>query len=297
MMRRSNRRGFSLVEILIAMVLIGVISAAMIRVIVVQSRYYDQQNAKRNARTVARNSMNVMLSDLQMVQDSLGLEFISDNGKTIRVRVPYRFGLVCASTAATMTVSMLPMDSAVVAMAEYGGYAWRNPTNGLYTYVTPAAPTTLNAPVNSLTPSICNGNGGSDAKIVTMTVNGRSGRIADITPGDALAKSTNALFFWQRITYSFQTSPTFPGKYALFRQVGTRQPEELMGPFDANARFRTYWVGDDTSRTVIALADTARIKGLDIVLSGVSEKTPAGQSGPAKAKIVSSVFFKNVRNF
>src|SRR4051812_30235810 len=297
MMRRSLRRGFSLAEILIAMVLIGVISAAMIRVIVVQSRTYDLMNAKRGARAVARNSMNVMLSDLQMVQDSLGLEFISDNGKTIRVRVPYQFGLVCSSTAALITVSMLPTDSAVVSMAEYGGYAWRNPANGLYTYVAPAAPTSLNAPSASLAPTNCTGSGLGQASISSVSVNGRNGRVIDLTPGDALAGATNAVFYWQRITYSFQASTSFPGKYALFRRVGTRAAEELMGPFDANARFRAYWVGDDTSRTVVSPADTTRIKGLDIVLSGVSQKIPAGQTGPAQSKIVSSVFFKNVRNF
>jgi hypothetical protein len=231
------------------------------------------------------------------VQDSLGLEFISDNGKTIRVRVPYQFGLVCSSTAALLTASMLPVDSAVVGMAEYGGYAWRNPANGLYTYVAPPAPTSLNAPAASLTPANCTGTALGEANINTVSVNGRNGRMVDLTPGDALAGATNAIFYWQRVSYSFQSSPSFPGKFALFRQVGTRQPEELMGPFDTNARFRTYWVGDDTSRTVIATADTTRIKGLDIVLSGVSQKIPAGQSGPAKSKIVSSVFFKNVRNF
>jgi len=118
-----------------------------------------------------------------------------------------------------------------------------------------------------------------------------------LTPGAAVAPVSSALFYSQRITYQFAASNAFTGKFGLYRQVGNRQPEEIMGPFDANARFRTYWAGDDTSRTVITLSDTARIKGLDIVLSGVSQRQAAGTSGPAKAKIVSSVFFKNVRSF
>ena len=296
MMRRSLRKGFSLAEILIAMVLIGVVSAAFIRVIVVQSRYYDQQNAKRGARSVARNSMNVILSDLRMVQDTLGVEFISDNGRTLRVRVPYAFGLVCASSALNLTASMVPVDSAVAGMAEYGGYAWRNATTGLYTYVAPPAPTSVNAPAAG-TAATCTGSGVGQARIATVNVNGRNGSIVLLTPGDISALPTNPVFYWQRITYQFAPSTAFSGKWGLYRQVGTRATEEIMGPFDDKARFRTYWAGDDTSRTVITLADTARIKGLDIVLSGVSQKVAAGMSGPAKARIVSSVFFKNVRSF
>ena len=145
--------------------------------------------------------------------------------------------------------------------------------------------------------STCTGAGVGQARIATVSVDGHNGNVVTLAPGDISAQPTNALFYWQRITYQFAPSTAFSGKWGLYRQVGTRAAEEIMGPFDDRARFRTYWAGDDTSRTVITLADTARIKGLDIVLSGQSERTAAGMSGPATARIVSSVFFKNVRSF
>jgi prepilin-type N-terminal cleavage/methylation domain-containing protein len=194
MTRRSLRRGFTLAEILIAMVMIGFMGAVFTRVLMVQSRYYDQQNAKRNARSVSRNAMNVILSDLRMVQDSLGVDSLSTDGKLIRVRVPYAFGLVCSSTAAAMTVSMLPVDSAVVGMAQYNGYAWRNPANGLYTYVPTAVAPSAGVALT------CTGNLAGQARIATLNVNGRSGSVLLLTPGDAAAQPTNGVFFWQRIT-------------------------------------------------------------------------------------------------
>ena len=290
MTRRSLRRGFSLAEILIAMVLIGVIGGVFTRVMVVQSRYYDQQNQKRNARAVSRSAMNVILSDLRMVQDSLGVDSLSTDGKLIRVRVPYWFGLICSSTAAGMTVSMLPIDSSVTAMAQYNGYAWRNPANGLYTYVP-----TATAPVAGVA-ATCTGNLLGQARIATVTVNGRSGSVLTVVPGDAAAAATNAVFFWQRITYSFAASTFFPNRFALWRQVGNQRPEEIMGPFDGGSRFRIYRRGDDTSVTAVALSDTATVRGVDIVLTGVAQKMTSGASSYQQSKMVSSVFFKNLRN-
>ena len=69
-----------------------------------------------------------------------------------------------------------------------------------------------------------------------------------------------------------------------------------MGPFDGAARFRIYTRGDDTSRTVFSLADTATVKGIDIVLTGVAQRLTGGYTNIQQSKMVSSVFFKNLRN-
>lgn len=293
MTRLSTRRGFTLVELMVTMVLLGVLGAVFTRVIIQQGRFYDRENARRNARAVARNSMNVILSDLRMVQDTLGLESISSDGRSITVRVPYRFGLVCLATGSAVVASMLPVDSAVVGMAQYAGYAIRNP-NGFYqTYMTGTS-----LPSQATNASACTGNSFGEAQIATVSIRGKNGQVLALVPG-ALALPGSSIFFWQRITYSFQPSGMMPGngRWGLFRQVGGRAAEELMAPFDGRARFRPYFRGDDTSRTTYTLADTALIKGLDIVLTGRSERVPTGQSAPTTTRMVSSVFFKNVRRF
>jgi len=290
MNRRSLRHGFTLAEILIAMVLIGIIGAMFTRVLITQTRYFDQQNAKRNARSVSRSAMNVILSDLRMVQDSLGVDSLTDNGRLIRVRVPYWFGLVCNASAGALTVSLLPVDSSVAGMAQYNGYAVRDPNNGLYTYVP-----TATAPAPALAQS-CTGNLLGQARIATLSDNGRSGTVVTLVPGTVVAQPVSAVFLWQRVTYSFQISNYFPGRWALYRQVGNRPQEEIMGPFDGQSRFRIYTRGDDTSRTVFSLADTATVKGIDIVLTGVAQKLTGGYTNVQQSKMVSSVFFKNLRN-
>ena len=293
MIRSVNRRGFSLVEILVAMAILGVLGAAFTRVLMVQSRFYDKETSRRNARAVARNSMNVLLADLRMVQDTLGVESLTTDGRSITIRVPYRFGLVCQANGTQVVASMLPSDSVVAAMSQFAGYAIRN-ANGVYpTYV---ASNQLPDPATD--PTVCTGNLLGQAQIGTISFNGRSGRVVRLVPG-AMATVGSSIFYWQRVNYSFRPSTIMAGngRWGLYRSINGGTAEELMAPFDSLARFRVYFRGDDTSRTDYTLADTAKVKGLDIVLTGRSEATPAGQSSPVKSRMVSSVFFKNVRAF
>src|SRR5205823_11952861 len=115
-------------EVLIALVILGIIGAAFTKLLATQNRFFDQQTNKRAARGIARNSMNVLMSDLRMLQDSLGVDSISTDGRVIRVRVPYRFGLFCGNSGSVSTVSVLPIDSGTFATAAYAGWAYRSPT-------------------------------------------------------------------------------------------------------------------------------------------------------------------------
>ena len=136
------------------------------------------------------------------------------------------------------------------------------------------------------------------ASIKTVTINGRSGLIYDISPAIATQATApargTAIFFFQTITYSFAASTLFPGKRALWRSQANGVNEELMAPFSNSAGFKFYTVGADASSTTVP-GNLDNIVGLDIVLSAVGARTVAGQTAPAQANMVSSVFFKNVR--
>src|SRR3954463_12943086 len=126
------RRAFTLVEILTSLVILGIIGVAFVRLITSQARFTEGQMAMRNARTVSRNAMNIMLTDLRMVQDSGGL--VSAASDSVVVRVPVAFGLLCANAAGVATMQLLPVDSAMTAMGQYSGWAYRDSTSGLFFY-------------------------------------------------------------------------------------------------------------------------------------------------------------------
>ena len=282
------RAGFSLAELLVAVVLLGIVGGALTRLLVDQMRFFDKVQVTRGARSAARNSMNVMLSELRMVQDSGGVTNIANDNKSITVLVPYRFGIICGTTANVTTVSMLPGDSLTLAQASFYGYGYRSRTTGRYTLVSGGS-----APSASASPTICT----TTAGISTVSVNGRSGNIYDISssPIPSSQGPGRPIMFYQQVTYSFQSSTLFPGKVGLFRAVNGGTAEELMAPFTSTARFRYYQSGDDTSRTTApALSD---IRGIALVLNAEEARKPAGSANFGQQKMMTSIFFKNVRAY
>jgi prepilin-type N-terminal cleavage/methylation domain-containing protein len=292
----SRRPGFTLAEIVVALVISAIIGASLTRLLVNQNRYFDHQTNLRTARSIARSATNILLGDLRMVQDSGGVDSVTADGKLIRILVPYRFGLVCGTNGNNTTVSMLPTDSAAVALAVYRGFAWRDSTSGRYNYIYPNNPTTSDRPSVTGNGPTCTGNGGGQAQLRTVSMNGRTGSLLDVSnSGGSGARVAVPVFFFQRITYSFRASGIYPNQMALWRNVENGRNEELMAPFDTSARFMFYADGDDASR--IAPPDKSQIRGLDLVLSALSPRGTSADSSRLQSRVVTSVFFKNVRRF
>ena len=294
-MRAPRRRGFTIAEVLISLVIAGVIGMAATKLLMSQNRYYDHETNLRTARSIARSARNVLLADLRMVQDLGGVDSVASDGKLIRILVPYRVGLVCGTNSNTTTVSMLPIDSGTIAVSVYRGFAWRDSVSGLYTYVWPSSPTSGDIPVAAADPSICTGSGAGQAQIRTVSVNGRAGNILDLKSQAASGAPAGApVFFWQRISYSFHTSNAYPNRLGLWRNVEGGLNEEIMAPFDTSARFRFYASGSDTPTLVPP--PVSDIRGLELDLAARSPKATATDSA-SMSTVVTSVFFKNVRAF
>lgn len=291
--RPARRAGFTLTEVLIGLTILGVIGAALVRLIVFQTRIFEEQQAHRSARSVSRGAMNILLSDLRMVQDTGGLDSMSSDGKRIVLRVPYRFGLLCDTTAANATASFLPIDSAVGATASFAGVAWRN-SAGRYIYV--PASTAAQMPTAGTTTRCTN----SPVNISTVTMNGRSGEVLKVAPLLFTGASISTpVFLWQWIVYSFGSSTSVPGSIGLFRTVrgwdaAAAVTEEIMAPFDTSARFSPFVGASATSTTTIP-SDLSTVRGLELVLTGTTDKQPRNRTSPVQSKVTTAVFFENTR--
>ena len=295
-MTSKRRSGFTLNEMLISMVILSIVGAGFTRILTYQTRYYAHQTTLRTARSVARAATNLLVSDLRIVQDSGGVDSVTVDGKLVRVLVPYRFGLVCATNGNTTTVTMLPTDSASLALSVYKGFAWRNnagASSGRYTYVFPSEPSGVNQPVTAGTPGTCTG---GTAQLRTVTVSGRAGQLLDLkSDAPSGAPVLAPVFLFQKITYSFRASGVYPNALGLWRNVEGGANEELVAPFDTSARFKFYTAGSDVS-TVVPPA-VSDIRGIELVLSALSPRASSSNTSKEVVKVVTSVFFKNVRAF
>jgi prepilin-type N-terminal cleavage/methylation domain-containing protein len=273
-------RGFTLVEVLVAMVLLSVIGVALTRLFLSQSRFYDLQTQSRRARFVSRTAVNAALSDLRMVEATGGV--VSAAATTVTVRVPYALGIVCANTAAQTTLSLWPVDSTVYANAGFSGYAWRD-SLGSYSYVE------TGVTLGGDNPAVCTG-----ANVAVLP----QGRVVALTPPlpaalPAVTAVGTPVFLIERLTYAFQPSVALPGQTALWRSiVGTTQTDELVAPFSATAQFRFYVVGSDTAQSAVP-SPLSTMRGLELDLNGQSERAPAGAAAPRTAQVVTAVFFNN----
>ncbi|MFN2567963.1 MAG: PilW family protein [Gemmatimonadaceae bacterium] len=293
------RRGMTLAEVMIALVLIGIVGAMFTKMLVAQGRFYNTQYAQRSARSVSRAPMNVLLSELRMVQDRGGVDAAQADGKRVRLKVPYRFGVVCGTAGGATVAAMLPVDSAV--SATYAGWAWRA-VDGSYTELVAADPLGADRPVD------VTGTAGEATcaaarihKPVVNTAKGRKeGRVLELRPASAAAPTISPVYLWQYVAYEFKASTAYPGRIGLYRieADGTAGAKELelMAPFDASARFRFFVPGQDTSQVEVP-ASLADIRGLDLLLNGAAGMSATSGSAPAVSRVTTAVFFKNVRTF
>jgi prepilin-type N-terminal cleavage/methylation domain-containing protein len=298
-----HRRGFTLIELMLSLIVAVFIGGALVRMTLAQARFMDQQEAWRSARAVSRSGINRLVSDLRAVENGSaaigGLEAAVAGGQDFTIRVPYAFGIVCLAAGATATVSLLPVDSAMYAAPGHSGFAVRN-SAGVYTYYTssttnaaPAAGTTANCtaptlpdlPINLTTsgalPSI---NGSPAGRVVSLVAT------VNLNP---LPPKGSIVFLYRRIRYEVKNSTALPGRTALFRTpLNGGAEEELATPFANTARVNFYVLNNATAQAAVPapLSDT---RGLELVLDGMSERTPGGSTAPKTANVTTSVFFQN----
>jgi prepilin-type N-terminal cleavage/methylation domain-containing protein len=287
------RRGFTLVELLLSLIVTAIVGAALTRMVLSQARFMDQQEAWRNARSVARGGINRLVSDLRAVEALGGMEAAMPGGQDFTIRVPYAFGTLCRTAATTTTVSLLPVDSAMFAAPGYSGFAWRD-TAGVYTYIPSAVLPVIPGTIADCTGALPVGFG-----ITTLgSINGSpAGQVVNLATAAALSPVPpvgSIVFLYRRVRYEFKNSVMLPGRTGLWRTTlgigGTT--EELAAPFANTARINFYRLNSATSETAVP-AQLSEVRGLELVLDGMSERTPGGSAAPKTANVITAVFFEN----
>jgi prepilin-type N-terminal cleavage/methylation domain-containing protein len=286
--RSLGRQGFTLIELMLSLIIAAVVGAALIRMSLAQARFMDQQEAWRSARSVARGGINRLVSDLRAVEASQGVEAALAGGQDFTIRVPYAFGVVCLSTGTVHTVALLPVDSSTYAAQGFSGFAVRDKA-GNYNYQTAGASiagagNAVNCagafPVLTPLPSL---NGSPTGRLIEL----HSGAIPIPDPG-------SVVFLFRRIHYEFKNSTALPGRTGLFRTMvdGGAPAEEIATPFDNTARVNFYVLNAGVAQAAVP-AVLGNIRGLELVLNGMSERTPGGSTAPKSANVTTSVFFEN----
>jgi Tfp pilus assembly protein PilX len=276
-LRLSRRSGISLVELLVAMTLLGFVGLSILRTFTSQARFADLQTKRLDARAVSRAPVNLLMSEARMVETGSGV--VSASASSVTLRVPVVMGLVCGNTGGATVLSLMPVDSAVLASASISGHAYRQ-ESGVYAYT--EASVTMSAATNST----C-----ADESITTVG----GGQMVYVTPQMPVGAVGTVAFLYQRVRYDFTNSTAFAGRVGLWRtQETSGATEELAAPFDAASRFRFYRLDQDTVDT--GVPTLSEIRGIGLELVGASERARFGRQTPETSRLQTAVFFMNRLN-
>jgi type II secretory pathway pseudopilin PulG len=275
MITLRRRSGLTIIELLVTVIVLGIVGGGIVRMLTSQARFYEHQGAGRNARSISRAAVNVLLSEMRMLDGTQGV--VAATPTSVTLRVPYTLGVYCGSPGGVGTVALLPTDSAVLAEPGFTGYAWRSRL-GPYNYV--EAGSALTAPV----PGQCVASG-----LNPPVGSVRVGLIPALPLG---ADVGTVVMLTRRTTYFFAGSAAIPGRVALWRRIdATGAREEIAAPFDVTSRFRFYRLNDNTAQDAVPALN--EIRGFELVLTGASEKTPRLTGAPQRSAYATSVFFRN----
>jgi len=276
-----SRRGFTLIELMIGMVIFAIVGALFTQLLLTQGRFFDKMGAGNSARNVSRASLNRMVSDLRMIEATGGV--LAASPTSLTVRVPFALAVVCGTNNSSTAISILPVDSVVYNAPGFFGYAWRSATTGAYTYVENPAAQTKNAGQN-----LCGTVG------ITTLPNGLTARLTPVVTGSSLG---TPLFLYRRLRYEFKASTAVPGKVGLYRTTIfpdlSETTEELVAPFSNTARFRFFVVTDNVNAYDNPPALLSDLRGIELHLDGMSERPVQGSISAESAPFTTAVFFKN----
>lgn len=275
-----NRRGFTLIEVLVTMVLVAIVGLAVTRLLISQTQLFAGATGRRDARAVARNAVNIIRDEMRMIEP-LGIDTATST--KLVVRVPYAMGVYCASGTATFA----PVDSLTWAMATYAGFAYRDTTiNATYTYVRgTTAPTAASTALCTAAPANITPIPGP-----TTATQGRTLTIPSLPTGRVPG---SPVLLYQTVTYELAESTLIPGRTALWRRVRGGVSEEIAVPFENAAIFRFFVSGATAAQDAVP-SPLSTLTGIQIVLVGQSERSASSRVGtPETAPVRLAIFFRN----
>ena len=291
--RPDARAGFTLIEILVALLVSGLVVSGIFQVLQGNSRFVGMQSAREEVQQNARAALDLIAADLRAVPPSAIVDMQPDR---IRFLQPRAWGVLCNTLKPATSVAWAVFPASVVpADAFFGRPHWglaveqtADPIvrTGSFRFVSGTTQTTSGDPCDAIQP---------DASADRL-------RLGFVTPGaafvssDTVAPGTQVMLF-EEVRYDVQAGGSVPGNW-IRRMAGysgsTPNMQPMAGPVPAaGALDFTYLQADGSTPAVTA--DQVRQIDIRVVTQSRSLMDVGGTLQPQQVDTAStSVYLRNI---
>ena len=283
--RRRAPRGFTLVEVIVVMVLLGVVVGGLVRVLAGQQRFYRSAGDLMDSRSQVRQAVFILPAELRGASVAGG-DFLAASETMIDFRSTIMSSVVCAATANSITMPpailssgqtltamrYAPATNDIVAIYNDGPTTRANDDGWSYHVTTAFAPTVGACPVG--VPGA-----GANSYVGAADV-GRPAFVASINPGVPATIAVGApVRILRRMIYSLYAASDgewylgiqecTPGCSAIQPVAGPYRPFEGQGR--ANGLSFAYFDENDVVLNPANAGDLLRIARVEVTVRGQTQ--------------------------
>jgi len=255
---RVGREGFTLIEVLIALVIATIIGGALISLLAGQSLFYAKSDQLITAERNIRAAVDMVSADLRMAAPE---DLVAATPDSVSLRYDFLRGIVCDSTGADEIAGyVLDTISTFGLSAAVQGLAFRQPFDSVFNYADGFLGTVTST--GSGPKTACTDAGAPTAlpSGYYRTVTGWQAAFGDLPDNGSFFRS------YRLLTYRFAPS-VFASGTAIWR--GT---DELVGPVADSASF-SYVMADGSVQATVAGGALANVRAIRVSGQTVDDDT------------------------
>jgi prepilin-type N-terminal cleavage/methylation domain-containing protein len=268
-----NRRGFTLVELLVALVLVGIVAASIYQLLLNNQRIYTEQTERVDLNATIRAAVAMIPAELKEADatDALGSDIVAMTSSSITFKAMRALYVLCQAPSTGTTTSG---DVIAYRSMAFGMRAVDNATDSAFVYAegNPSIRgdnTWLHASVSGVSyGAACP----SSAASVTFALTGiePSGGLDNVSAAAPL----RAYQVIQILTYTDALGDLWLGRREYRKGGGWSDTQPLLGPLAASGLQFTYY--DSSGNTTNTPANVARI---EIRVIGQTSRTVRASDG------------------